>query len=340
MTVSPDILIIGAGVLGLACAGELSRRGRSVTVIDPSQGNASRVAAGMIAPAFEALADGRASGGVHDRGELFRAGRDLWPELADSADLDLHREGAEWRGPDPDGVASALRALGFQAEQRGQAVFTPEDWRVDPLEAMARLAAAPGVTMRRGRAQAVTQAAHGWGVRLGDGETLAAAHVVVATGAEPALGLPQTAARPAALIQPIRGQLAFMPALRVERAVRGAHGYVAPAIGGAVIGASMDTGRRDLTPDPQAGGAQVAACLAMLGLEKGPEPQWRVGVRGASPDGLPLAGAADQGLHLALAPRRNGWLLAPLVARVVADGVEGRAPSVFARPLDPARFRV
>jgi glycine oxidase len=48
------------------------------------------------------------------------------------------------------------------------------------------------------------------------------------------------------------------------------------------------------------------------------------------------SGAA--GLFLALAPRRNGWLLGPLVGRTVADAVEGRAPGADARALDPLRF--
>jgi glycine oxidase len=51
---------------------------------------------------------------------------------------------------------------------------------------------------------------------------------------------------------------------------------------------------------------------------------------GPAPDGA--------GLFLALAPRRNGWLLAPMVGAVVADAIEGRAPSPAARALDPRRF--
>ncbi|MBL7660408.1 FAD-dependent oxidoreductase, partial [Escherichia coli] len=63
------------------------------------------------------------------------------------------------------------------------------------------------------------------------------------------------------------------------------------------------------------------------------EIEWRAGVRGASADGLPMAGPAPdgEGLFFALAPRRNGWLLGPLVAAVVADAVEGRTPSQEAR---------
>ena len=51
----------------------------------------------------------------------------------------------------------------------------------------------------------------------------------------------------------------------------------------------------------------------------------------AGPTGAP-------GLAVALAPRRNGWMLGPLVARIVADGIEGRALGPHAAALDPLRF--
>ena len=82
----------------------------------------------------------------------------------------------------------------------------------------------------------------------------------------------------------------------------------------------------------------MAAGLALLGAQ-GEAGATRVGVRGAVADGLPLAGASAQpGLFLALAPRRNGWLLGPMVARIVADGIEGRPPMADAAALDPLRF--
>ena len=81
----------------------------------------------------------------------------------------------------------------------------------------------------------------------------------------------------------------------------------------------------------------LAAAWAVLGQAPRPvQIEWRAGVRGATPDGLPMAGAVEQGLHLALGPRRNGWLLGPLVAGVVADEVEGRSSKE--PTLAPRRF--
>jgi glycine oxidase len=41
---------------------------------------------------------------------------------------------------------------------------------------------------------------------------------------------------------------------------------------------------------------------------------------------------------LAVGARRNGWLLAPLIAQVVTACVTGRDPGPYAARLDPGRF--
>src|ERR1019366_9176265 len=52
---SPDLLVIGGGVIGLACAWQAARRGAVVTVAAERFGaGASYAAAGMIAPVSEA----------------------------------------------------------------------------------------------------------------------------------------------------------------------------------------------------------------------------------------------------------------------------------------------
>jgi len=53
--VSPDVLVVGGGVIGLSSAWRLAQRGASVTVVDAGlAGAASGVAAGMLAPVTEA----------------------------------------------------------------------------------------------------------------------------------------------------------------------------------------------------------------------------------------------------------------------------------------------
>jgi glycine oxidase len=52
---SPDVVVVGGGAIGLACGWRLAQRGAAVTVVDPDPGGgASGVAAGMLAPVTEA----------------------------------------------------------------------------------------------------------------------------------------------------------------------------------------------------------------------------------------------------------------------------------------------
>lgn len=330
---STDIVIIGAGVLGLSVAAELSARGHDVRVIDPGGPNASSVAGGMIAPAFESLLDGADA----ERAALLRDAARLWSAFAEAQGLALDLTPAEWRGPDPDGVSRALRALGFAVESRAGAVAATNDIRVDPQEVMARLS--DRLVGRRVAATTseVTEDA-GWTVRT-DAGAVGAKRLVLATGAgAPVRGLPLAAARALSVIRPISGQIGFVAEPLTDRVLRGPGGYVVPSGEGALIGATMVEGQSAATIDAEASTRLIAQAEALLGQPIDTPVEWRAAVRGATRDGLPLAGQAAEGLHLAMAPRRNGWLLAPLVARVVADAVEGRPRGPHAAALDPLRF--
>ncbi|KQY91361.1 hypothetical protein ASD25_19240 [Brevundimonas sp. Root1423] len=328
-------MVIGAGVLGLCTAAELGARGHAVTVVDPGGPNASAVAAGMLAPAMESLLENLPP----ERAALLKRARDLWPAVAEMHGLKLHRDGADWRGPDPVDALERLRALGFDAQPEDGGLTLPDDWRIEVGQSLTALARAPGVSVVRGKVVRLSGEGRRWRVEAGDGRVWFSSTVVLASGAEPAIeGLPDGVSAIVSSILPIRGQLTAVATAAPHRVIRAPNVYVAPGEGGVVIGATMEPGRRDLEPDVAESARQVAAGLALLGAtgEAGPI---RVGVRGATADGLPLAGpSGEPGLHLALAPRRNGWLMGPLVAQVVADGIEGRAPLADAAALDPLRF--
>ena len=326
-----DILIIGAGVLGLATAAELSRRGRAVAVVDPGDPNASSVAAGMIAPAFESAAENA----TPEQAAFLRRARDLWPDFAQAHGLDLRPANAEWRGPDAGEVVDRLVALGFRAWVAEGRALTDEDFRIEPeaaLEALRRR-----LDVRQGRIDRVERTAEGWRAP-GRGIDVAAAGLVVATGTAPSsAGLPEKARRLIDAVIPIRGQIGRAAGLSLDHVLRSRQAYLVPSAGGAMLGATMEPDRRDLEPDAAVGETLRASAEGLIGGPVG-AVEWRVGVRGASPDGLPIAGPVGEAVHLALAPRRNGWLLAPLIARVVADGIEDRAPEADAPALAPARF--
>ncbi|MBS0335096.1 MAG: FAD-dependent oxidoreductase [Proteobacteria bacterium] len=335
MSRGAQVIVAGAGALGLSCALALADAGCSVTVRDPGGPSASGVAAGMLAPVFEAVLDGQ----IGDL-DLLLAARNLWPGLAARAGVALDRSGTVAVGGEAwlSRVRADVRGLGLRGAELPEAVLaglvagvTPglggllvrEDWRLEPRAALAALRAACELAGVEFEARPVHQ--H---------ETCDV--LVVATGA--AQGLKGVAPELARL-SPIKGQIVRYAGVQIGPfSLRGEGAYAVPGAGGLAVGATMEPGRADSDPDPAAlapllrGGAGLLPALARA------EFIVSAGVRAATPDGLPLVGwSSASGVILATGARRNGWLLAPLVAEVVAACVTGRDPGAFAARLDPAR---
>lgn len=340
MAAALKVIVAGAGVLGLTSALALARAGARVVLTDPAQlgDSASGVAAGMLAPVFEAVLDPLAA----PHFDLLLAARDLWPELADSTGVALDRTGAMAVGSGErlDRLAAALEALGAPGERltpeaaaarapgvaptEAGGLFTGEDWRIDPdqaLTALAEAAAEAGVEIRR--APLHPQEACDW--RL------------LATGADP---VPGGLAPELARLEPIKGHILRAPGVRYEGAVvRGEGIYLTPGGAGLVIGASMERGAHDRAVDPAQVERLAQAGRALFPALTGAELAAGVGVRAASADGLPLVGfSRTAGVMMAAGARRNGWLLAPLVARIVTALVFGTDPGPYAARMAPERL--
>jgi glycine oxidase len=103
----------------------------------------------------------------------------------------------------------------------------------------------------------------------------------------------------------------------------------------------MEPGVLDTKIDPAAFEPLVRAAGRLLPGLEGATFAAAAGVRAATPDGLPMVGpSATERVVLAVGARRNGWLLAPLVAEVVTACVTGRDTGPYAARLDPARFEL
>jgi glycine oxidase len=340
MSLRATVTVAGAGALGLTAALALADAGCRVTVFDPAEpgANASGVAAGMLAPAFEAVLDAEA----RPHFPLLMAARDLWPALEARAGVRLDRAGAIAVGGPAwlHSVDAGLAALGLRGTELpratldgvaeglssvfDRAVWTREDWRLDPAETLAILrsaCAAAGVAFRQEQATG----------RMG------ADRLVVATGAAQALA--QTAPE-LAMLTPVKGHLLRLRGvLGPAMTVRGDGIYAVARQEGLVVGATMEPGAADPTPDPAQAppllerGAKLFPALLGAGFDLA------AGVRAATPDGLPLVGfSRTPGVILAVGARRNGWLLAPMVAEIVAACVTERELGPHAAPLDPRRF--
>jgi glycine oxidase len=164
-----------------------------------------------------------------------------------------------------------------------------------------------------------------------------AEHLVIATGAGRDLDVLSPELNH---LSPIKGQL-----VRVQTPVspglvlRTEGAYAAATPGGLVLGATMEAGRDDRRVEPAAlqplleVGRRLFPAIAKASFVG------EAGVRAATPDGLPLAGRGRHpGVLLAVGARRNGWLLAPLIAAIITACVTEGEAGPYAARLDPMRF--
>lgn len=364
-----DVAVAGGGPIGLACAWRAAARGLRTVVLDAGRGEAAwRVAAGMLAPVTEAE-PGEAA--LLELG--LRSARAFAPfcaELAEAAGRDPgHRPtGTLVVARDRDEAEALDRLLAFRRElgleverlrpsqaRRAEpalaptvrlALDVPGDHSVDPRRLVAALAAAVeragGVLRRTAQVTRVlTDGDRATGLELDSGEAVRADQVLLATGARQPGGLPEAARVP---VRPVKGQVLRLRDPRgaglVERTIRGAEGYLVPRPHGRyVLGATMEE-RDDTTPT--AGGVYgLLRDMSELvpGVLELDVDELRAGLRPATPDNLPAIGpGALDGLHWATGHFRNGILLTPITADLVAGALAGDPAPDWAAPADPRRF--
>lgn len=326
--------VLGAGIVGLACAAELVDRGHDVIVVDPAPGSgASHAAAGMLSPSGEAW-HGEAA--VH---ALCVASARLWSSYAAALAVPLHDTGTLLVGVDAgdrqdvERQAVLLAGHGEEVEvldgRRARALepnlgrvtaaaVLSQDLAVDPRAVVAALLSRLG-------ARVVEHAP----VEKPDA-------TVIATGAR----LPAPYGH---LVRGVRGEILRLRGdvglRRVLRGwVRGEPVYVVPRPGGEiVVGATSE--EHDGPPVVTAGGVRRlldAATELVPGLDRAELCEALARDRPGTPDNRPLVGpTGEAGVFLAAGHFRHGVLLAPLTARLLADAVEGAPPDPA---LDPRRF--
>jgi glycine oxidase len=218
------------------------------------------------------------------------------------------------------------------------ALEAPEDHSVDPRLVLAALRHAcelSGVRVReyapvaRVELEGIEPSARVTGVTLADEERVLAGQVVLAAGAWTAevRGLPAHARVP---VRPLKGQILRLrdpvgPGL-LERVVRFEGGYLVPRGDGRyVLGATVE--ERGFEELPTAGGVyellrdahELVPGVLELRIE-----ELSVGFRPSTPDNVPIIGpGAVEGLMWATGHHRNGILLAPLTAELVAEALVG-----------------
>jgi glycine oxidase len=362
------IVVIGAGLIGLAVAHELAKRGSDVRVLEAAEpaGAASWAGAGMLAPDTEETPSAAMRAicayglalypsfveGLHEESGLdARLRRDgilklaFTPQtaaLGQARVIALNREGvaAHW--------LSRSETIAMEPAVSGSilgAAFVEREGHVDNrrLGRALRVACerrAVRIDGGRGAIAIETDARRVRGVRTGDG-FLQTSLVINAAGAwaSEVPGVPEFAR---VAVHPVKGQMLAlaMPRGLVQRAVWYPDGYAVPREDGRLlIGATVEATGFDVRVTASGikqlldGALNALPALRDLALTE----TW-AGLRPGTVDGLPYIGlGALDGYAVATGHYRNGILLAPATARLLADLIERCAPAVDPLAFSPLR---
>jgi glycine oxidase len=364
-----DVIIVGGGVIGLSVARELAVQGSSVLVLD--RGNprdaTSWAAAGMLAPQSEA--DGAspffdlclASAKLYpDWANHLHEESGIDPEYADSGllfvasteeELCRLKRSLEWQ----QSIGLKGELLSAEAAIRLEphltlpltgAIFLPDECHVTPrrlLEALTGACAGKKVEIRNGVRVLDVMEAGGrvTGVRT-SAEQVVGGKVIIASGVRsPQIG----GLSPTIPVTPRKGQILSLTsdARQFTRMIRWQNAYMVPRRSGElIVGATNEDAGFDRSITPAGVGSllehaqQLSSHIADL-----PIGEIWTGLRPATPDGLPVIGAAGvEGLFYATGHYRNGILLAPITAASVASVMENRPAPVPLEAFAPSRFAV
>jgi len=367
---SSDVIVVGGGVIGLSIAWRTAQRGLAVTVVDPNPGGgASHYAAGMLAPVTEVhygeealLALNLASSRRYPSfvAELEEATRTTVGyrecgtlavafDADDKAALnDLHRY--------QDSLGLSSQPLTSRECRSIEPLLAPSvrggllvegDHQVDNRRLVDALLIAcdrAGVVVERASAsELVVERDVVVGV-----DHLRAPTTVVAAGcwSGDVKGLPTEMVPP---VRPVKGQILRLrddvshPLIsrNVRAVVRGRPIYLVPRKSGEIVlGATMEELGFDQTVTVGATSELLSDARELLpGVSELALVETSAGLRPGSPDNAPLLGpTALPGLALATGHYRNGILLTPMTADIIAEYlVSGEIAAEYAA-FDPCRF--
>jgi len=336
------VLILGGGLMGLAIAHQLARRGVAVTVLSRRRSEAAGfVAAGMLAPHAEGLsgdllslgqnslervpswvaqieADSGLPCGLRTTGIVvpFRSAeeRDRYPTAAFGQALTAEQLHRELPGLAQHWSAGLLFSQDGQIDNRRQLMRALESACVDR-----------GVRFQEGVEVLELIEEHNRlkGVRARNSEgrlfSLACDTAVLCSGAWSGQLVPELP------VFPVKGQMLSLQSPRgaLRRVIFGPGTYLVPREDGlVVVGATSEREaqfREGLTPQGQTTLSEGIADLLPEASQWPPMERWW-GFRPCTPDEGPLLGrSAMDGLLLACGHHRNGVLLAAITAELLSD---------------------
>ena len=360
-----SILIIGGGVIGLSIARELYRKGsKKITILEKDLigQKASFAAAGMLAPQAE-------SDKADDFFEFSRNSRDLYPVLAEELleetgiDIELDQSGTLYLAFDENDASEIRKRYEWQTKagldvehlntrethklepfvspDSLESLFFPNDWQIENrklIRALREFATENKIELKENVEieSLIETGGKISGAKTVSGKEHFADVVILATGAWTSLiktgenfilQIPQ--------IKPIRGQMiSFHTAKRLfTRVIYSPRGYIVPRkLGKILAGATMeDAGFENETTAEgteivRENALEISPSLASLPIDE----KWS-GLRPFAKDGLPVLGKVPgiENLFVATAHFRNGILLAPITAKLIAEKIAEGKDSEF-----------
>jgi len=365
-----DVVVVGGGIVGLACAYELAKAGASVDLLEYGRTGmqATNAAAGMLAPLIES----HGPGPMLDFGlRALRAYPAFAEELSPTGiDVELRIDGILKAAMTPTDIDALRSRLAWQ-QGRGLTIdfldavtcreleprlgnrvtggiFSSDEGGIN--NQMLSLAVARAAAERAARLHAETPATRfetdGGRITsvLSRDRRFAGDVVVLAAGAwsREIAGIPSAHLPP---VRPIKGQ---MLALRMDpsapllrHVVWAPRSYLVPRRDGRlVVGGTVE--ERGFDDTLTAGGLLAlleGAWRAVPAIEELPIAETWVGFRPGSRDDAPMLGPSGiDGLIVATGHHRNGILLTPITVETVSAYVlTGRLPEIV-EPFTPERF--
>ena len=353
---TPDVAIVGGGIIGMATALACVGRGLSVVICGEAlPGAASAAAAGMLSPSTESAAPNAHAFAV--------ACRDSWPaylaELATKSrtPVDLNRLGIlevavdatdaarTQRGCTGDScwldakevmaLEPALHAPCGAAHHRRDGAVDNEQLLIALDEAIATSAS---ITWRPA-ARRLELAVDTGTLVLADRSHVRAHRVVLAAGA----WVNQLAGLPRPLpVTPVRGQMIGYRGAPLRHAVIGHGAYLVPRPGGrTIVGATSETVGFDAgTTAEAAAGLAAAAARIVPAIERLTLAEHWSGLRPMTRDLLPIIGPDPDHpvLLYGCGHSRNGVLMTPLTALCLAALATGDPSPWPLAPFSVTRF--
>lgn len=364
-----EIVVIGAGVIGAAVARELSSRGASVSILDARTpgGGATQASGGMLAPYTEAGEGGPLL-------DLGARSLDLFDGFIEKLEADsgipvgyertgtLHVAREEQSLAHFEKTAGELADMSIDARVLSAAEARHAEPNLAPDVFGGLLIPSQGIVAAPSMTRALIMAAQRSGATLleptralrvcaeGDGVSVLTEHgsitasaVVLAAGAWAGQVEVDGADAPAP-VKPVRGQLLHLGWMgqQLARITWDERCYLVPWRDGTLlVGATVeDAGFEERNTVGGVRHLLEAVCDLVPGAWNATLLSARVGLRPGSPDPLPIIGwsQAVPRLMYATGHFRNGVLLAPLTARIVADAMlAGKHDDALALT-SPARF--